>query len=70
MKPNYVYQMLDRRDNNGEVSLERPKGGLRCLIEVWFSLLFYNYFETLITGCLIEGGWPIEVHGLPHLIEV
>ena len=38
------------------LSLGPPQGGCGRLIEVLFPILFYNYFRTLITGCLIEGG--------------
>ena len=60
IKPNEVYQALDDRlidvRTMGELSLERPKSGCGRLIDVapLFSILFYIYFGTKITGCLME----------------
>ena len=44
----------------GEFSLGRPKGD--CLIEVkLFPILFSDYFGTLITDCLIDGGYVMKI---------
>ena len=40
----------------GELSLEWPKGGRGRLIEVSFPILLHNYYRTLISGRVIEGG--------------
>ena len=41
--------------------LNKAKGGSGGSIEVWFPILLYNYFGTLITGRLTEGGHLMEV---------
>ena len=64
MKPNYVYQALDGNfllTTMVELLLGRPKCGHGCLIEVYFHILFFGYFRTLITGHLIEGGRLMQV---------
>ena len=54
-----MYQALDGHlievTTMGELSLEWPKGGRGCLIEV------YYYLGTLIIDCFIEGGCSMEV---------
>ena len=45
----------------GELSSGRPKCCRGRLIEVQFTILFYNYFGTLIIGRLIEGGRLMQV---------
>ena len=52
--------------------MEQQKGGhdrlikVAASIEVYFPILFYNYFGALITGRLMEGGCLIG----GHLMEV
>ena len=66
MKPNKVYQVLGgcliEVTTMEELSLGRQKGG--CWIEVWFPILFFNYFRTFITGRLINCGalWVVASH--------
>ena len=45
----------------GELLLGRQKGGSGRLIEVQFTIHFYNHFRILITDCSIEGGRLKEV---------
>ena len=53
-----MYQALHGRrwQQMEELSLGRSKGGRARWIEVYFPILLYNYFGTLITDRLIEGG--------------
>ena len=40
----------------GELLLGQQKGGSDRLIEVQFTVPFYNYFSTWITDCSTESG--------------
>ena len=50
----------------GDLWMEQQKGGRDHSIEVYFPILFYNYFGALITGRLMEDGCLIG----DHLMEV
>ena len=51
-------------ENPGSNEIRGIKGS--CSIEVYFPILFYKYFGTLITGRLMEDGCLIG----GHLMEV
>ena len=61
---NRVYQVLGSWPHGflievttmGELLLGRQKGGSSRLIEVQFTIPFYNHFSTWITDCSTESG--------------
>ena len=53
----------------GDLPLGWPKGGHGRLTEVQFLILLYNYFGTLATGRLIEGGCLME-RGLYYCVAM
>ena len=63
---------LNRGDNNGKIIVTKAKRWPRSLnrggrsIEVYFPILFFNYFRALITDRLMEDGCLI----VGHLMEV
>ena len=55
-----MYQVLDgcliEVTTTGELLVGWPKGAHGRLVRVKVPIVFYKYFGTLITWCLIEGG--------------
>lgn len=54
-----MYHALDRGNNNERTLVGTGQKVTAAAIEVYVPILVYNYFETFITGRLIEGSLVI-----------